>query len=328
MKTICLDAYKNLYIEGRQGNLSISPCCLITTRPVDKIDFYNNSYLVETRKIWNLEKFPDTCSACKQSEEQTGQSRRLSSNTWYEQNGIFDESIELVRIDYWTGDLCNLRCAICGPKFSSAWKEELGLPLEQKKVVVNDTWKNLNLSTIKYIHFNGGEPLLSKEHVQFLQSIPDKTKVKLFYNTNVTILPKDGLLELWSQFNLAQIDFSIDDLGDRFEYQRFPAKWNDIVKNLQYFRDNCPVNCIFGINTSLGILNYHNYKNLLAWLKSNFSTNRVTDPVEYRTQQTFGILRMDNVNQRKTQIVEYLNKLDLSRGTNWKITFPELVQIL
>ena len=324
----CLDVFKNLYIEGNSENLAISPCCISPVQSVASIDFYSNDYLNKIREKWMEGKFPSECSSCEKYEKENKPSRRIGSNSWYIDHKIFDSKVELLRIDYWTGDLCNLRCAICGPKFSSAWKQELGLPINERKTIRNDSWKNLDLTKIKYIHFNGGEPLLSKEHEKLLESITNKCQVHLFYNTNATIRPTNNLLDLWSEFRLVQIDFSIDDIGDRFNYQRYPAIWEEVVSNLFYFKEKCPINCMFGVNTSLGILNYNNYNNLLDWFKNNFYMNRVSDLVEYKTQFTHGILSIENYTERKVAIKSYLDKLDLRRSTNWQKTFPELVQIL
>ena len=139
-------------------------------------------------------------------------------------SGAYNQDIDLLRLDYWTGDLCNLACVICGPQNSSVWKQQLNIPINRRINSVNDFWTNLDLTKIKFVHFNGGEPLLSKEHVKFLHAFPNKEQVTLNYNTNGTILPGKELNDLWLQFKLVQLDFSIDDIGDRFEYQRWPAK--------------------------------------------------------------------------------------------------------
>jgi MoaA/NifB/PqqE/SkfB family radical SAM enzyme len=200
--------------------------------------------------------------------------------------------------------------------------------MAQRKVVVNKIWEELDLTKLKFVHFNGGEPLLSKEHVEFLNAVPNKRIVHLNYNTNGTILPTTELLELWEQFKLVQLDFSIDDVGSRYEYQRYPAKWETIENNLQWFIDNSPGNCMFATNTTVSVLNQGNLDNLNRWLTANFSSNRFTDPVEYRTQLATGKLSTLNVAQRSEQIVGYLDSLDARRGTSWKSTFPELTELL
>jgi len=164
--------------------------------------------------------------------------------------------------------------------------------------------------------------MLSKEHVEFLNEIPNKHQVCINYNTNATVLPDQNLLDLWSKFQLVQLDFSIDDIGARFEYQRYPANWNQVTENLQWFINNALHNCMFAVNTSVGILNQHNLDNLNTWLKQNFHTSRFTDPIEHRQQPTEGIFALNNA---KEQVIKFLNECDTRRGTNWKITFPELV---
>ena len=324
----CVDIFKNINIVVQQNCLEISPCCVSPTRPATSIDFANNKYLVGLRKEMEQGTLPAACSNCKTAEDAGLSSRRQGSNSWYKQQELDNEVVELVRMDYWTGDTCNLACVICGPQNSSTWKQELGLPVELKKSVSNKFWTTIDLSKIKFIHFNGGEPLLSKEHVKLLHAIEHKDQVHLNYNTNGTILPSDELLDLWKQFRLVQLDFSIDDIGTRFEYQRFPAKWDQVTSNLQWYIDNAPHNCMFAVNTSVGILNHGNLPSLTAWLQANFHTSRFTDPIQHRQQLTGGMFALQHADKRKSMITLALARIDQRRGTNWRATFPELVKQL
>jgi sulfatase maturation enzyme AslB (radical SAM superfamily) len=322
----CVDAFKNINIVSRSNQLSVSPCCASDTEPVDTVDFNGNQYLNQVRESWNNNQFPAACVNCKNNEDRGLVSRRQGSNSWYQDHSLDNNLIELVRMDYWTGDLCNLACVICGPDNSSVWKQELDLPRADKKTVVNQFWKTIDLSTLRYVHFNGGEPLLSKTHVEFLQALPNKNQVHINYNTNGTILPSKSLLDLWEQFELVQLDFSIDDLGDRFEYQRYPANWKQVQDNLQWYIDNAPHNCMFAVNTSVGVLNHANLDNLNAWLKKHFYRSRFTDPIEHRQQLTFGLFSLENFQDRLESIKIFLDSCDARRGTNWRATFPELVE--
>ena len=329
MTKTCIDAFKNLYIEIKDNSTSISPCCIAL--PTDKtttIDFYNNTNLNLVRNSWIQNIPPPKCDQCTKTENLGIPSRRMGSNSWYKDNGYDNTTTELIRIDFWTGDTCNLRCVICGPHHSSAWKEELKLPKHEIKSNINKTWKDLPLDEIKYIHFNGGEPLLSKEHVDLLDSIVNKKQVHLNYNTNATIRPSDKLLALWAEFKLVQLDFSIDDIEERFEYQRYPAKWKEVTDNLTWFIQYCPVNCMFAINTTLSILNQKNIDNTKAWIKENFNENRVGDPIEHRLNLAGGRFKLDDAEINKVEIAEFLNNCDIRRGTNWKKVFPELITVL
>jgi MoaA/NifB/PqqE/SkfB family radical SAM enzyme len=198
------------------------------------------------------------------------------------------------------------------------WQQELGI---QRSSVVNTLWRKLDLSALKMVHFNGGEPMLSKEHVKFLHAVPDKSQVYLNYNTNGTILPNQELQQLWSSFKLVQLDFSIDDIGHRFEYQRYPAQWNNVVKNLQWYIEFAPHNCMFAVNTTVGILNKHNLDNLDHWLTENFKQSRFGDQIEHRRQNALGkFSTLSNI----VHVRQQLDSLDQRRGTSWREVFPEL----
>jgi molybdenum cofactor biosynthesis enzyme MoaA len=317
----CLDAYKNLYVEVRDQQVSISPCCVSSTHAVNDVHFERDPALALVRKQFDQSQWPGSCSYCKKIEDTGGHSRRLGSNRWYQDNGIHDTDVEFVRLDYWVGDLCNLACAICGPQFSSRWKQQLHLPAEKSRSVVNDFWKNLDLSKLRYVHFNGGEPLLSKEHVKFLEALPHKQSVTVSYNTNGTVRPTDHLRDLWLQFHLVELVFSVDDVGDRFEYQRWPAKWSEVVDNLQWYISQGNHNSMYAVNTTVSALNQYNLSVLQQWLQENFAQTKFTDPIEHRTQPAMGRFALD---RSASDIRTQLDRIDSQRGTNWRTVFPEL----
>jgi sulfatase maturation enzyme AslB (radical SAM superfamily) len=293
------------------------------------VEFKDIQYLKNIRDTWNQEIFPKVCSNCELAEKTTGtNSRRLGANQWYKDNNYNNNDVELIRLDYWVGDTCNLRCAICGPHFSSAWKQELDVSAGLKKSGTNYFWKQMDLSTIRWVHFNGGEPLLSKTHVEFLQSLPNKQQVHINYNTNATILPDQTLLDLWQQFKLVQIDFSIDDIEQRFEYQRYPANWTQVKDNLQWYIDHAPHNCMFAVNTTVSVLNYSNLENLNLWLANNFFVSKFTDAIEHRKQLAVGLFAVDGAQKQIHKIKRFLESCDARRGTNWREVFPELIEYL
>jgi MoaA/NifB/PqqE/SkfB family radical SAM enzyme len=191
------------------------------------------------------------------------------------------------------------------------------------KQVVNRYWQDLDLTKLKFVHFNGGEPLLSKEHVEFLQSIPNKQIVQLNYNTNATVRPSEDLIKLWEEFDLIMLDFSIDDIGTRYEYQRYPASWAEVTENLQWFKQSMPTNTMFSINTTISVLNQDLISELDSWVAENFYENRLGDAVSHRKQLANGILSVDSP---LSDCVKYLDQCDKRRGTDWREVFPILSQ--
>lgn len=324
----CPDAFNCLNLEVKNGKTYISSCCVMPTWKVDRIDFENDPNFLRIRQQWNSGQWPNECNACKIEENLGNQSRRLGSIKWNKNNldSNKDYNNKILKIDYWTGNNCNLRCAICGPHYSIAWEKELGIEKQKRITHTNQLWKDITVDELRWVHFNGGEPLLVDEHWKLLKKIKNKNQVVLTYNTNGSVRPKQQLIDFWSQFKTVILDFSIDDIEDRFEYQRYPARWKNVVENLFWFKETMPVNVMFNINTAVGLLNHHNYVNLEKWFLKNFNKNRVNDPVMLLQQQTKGLLSVDI--KDKAKVVDYLTILDNRRGTNWKTTFPELVDFL
>jgi hypothetical protein len=92
-----------------------------------------------------------------------------------------------------------------------------------------------NLSTIKKLYIVGGEPLYIQEHYDMLERIVvtgESKHIYLEYNTNMTTLP-DKLIKLWKNFKGVLVGASIDGYGKVIEYQRNPANWNTLYKNLK-----------------------------------------------------------------------------------------------
>ena len=54
--------------------------------------------------------------------------------------------------------------------------------------------------------------------------------IEIHYNTNGTVFPEQH--ELWQHFKHVEVAFSIDNTNDRFEYERYGAKWSEVQENL------------------------------------------------------------------------------------------------
>ena len=165
---------------------------------------------------------------------------------------------ELRWIEIRPGNKCNLKCRICGVISSSNWTKDWAA-VHEPDVKFKDTnaykwtqacdwtedaifWNDIRqLESIKYIHFMGGEPFMSQEHFQLLEKLVedkniDTNKITLGYNTNGTYFPTEENQKLYNNFDKTWISLSIDDIGDRFEYQRKLANWKEVESNLINFR--------------------------------------------------------------------------------------------
>jgi glutamate-1-semialdehyde 2,1-aminomutase len=126
------------------------------------------------------------------------------------------------------------------------------------------------LNDIRYIEFTGGEPFMIEEHFEMLQGIVDRGiahQVEIHYNTNGTQWPA-AAEHIWKHFKTVEIAFSIDDLCERFEYQRTGAKWTDVQRNIELFRQlrqqytNIQLQCCSTVN----IFNVRYIDQLAHWI--------------------------------------------------------------
>jgi MoaA/NifB/PqqE/SkfB family radical SAM enzyme len=154
----------------------------------------------------------------------------------------------LMFLDLKLGNICNLKCRICGSWSSSQYAtEEITWtdPSDRKQSMAyqmlragawprenQNFWQEIDqcLTDIRYIEFTGGEPFMIDEHFDMLQGIVDRGiahQVEIHYNTNGTHFPERGP-DIWRHFKTVEIAFSVDDIGARFEYQRTNAAWLDL----------------------------------------------------------------------------------------------------
>jgi radical SAM protein with 4Fe4S-binding SPASM domain len=155
------------------------------------------------------------------------------------------------QINLMVGNICNLRCRIChagssvtynieGKHYNkkhnitdTLYTSESGKPIIFSKDQINQIFALSG--NLQRIEFYGGEPLLDIPTLSLLEKLIESGQSKdivLFYNTNGTVTPKDKHYQLWNHFKALEFNFSIDDINDRFTYNRHPANWNKLIKNI------------------------------------------------------------------------------------------------
>jgi MoaA/NifB/PqqE/SkfB family radical SAM enzyme len=251
---------------------TVRPCCLADDEIVDDTgnkfslmtaDFaqvQNSQHMKQLRQDFINGKRPQTCRKCWNEERSGRTSKRMHTlnrlkHMLPDQEWTADAK-SLMFLDLKLGNICNLKCRICGSWSSSQFAaEELGdMPSETDKKTTfayqmlragawprenQQFWQQVDqhLGDVRYIEFTGGEPFMIDQHFDMLQGIIDRGiahNVEIHYNTNGTQWPDRGP-DIWQHFKTVEIAFSIDDLGARFEYQRTNAVWNQVVENLKKF---------------------------------------------------------------------------------------------
>lgn len=315
-KYFCYEIYKNLAIWSHNGRLAYNPCSFFTgyIKESDTFDLdsvWNGPERAELKRCVETDTPIPGCKVCYKAEQHGLISRRLAGRQLYEE---FHQDIDIELdspqgLDYTVGNLCNLKCVICGPNNSSTWIPDYKkiYPLKFVEHLKYDKFNQIEtvnpelLKNIKTLHFHGGgEPLMSDSHIRLLKQVK-KIKglgdVRVFYNTNGTQRASDELLALWEECRLVELYFSIDDVGPRFNYQRTGANWNEVIDNLKWYQENMPHNHMFNINCTWGYLNLYYLPELVDWHQSNFLTNRYSDPVNLIFQRVIGnfnILHLSN----------------------------------
>jgi MoaA/NifB/PqqE/SkfB family radical SAM enzyme len=282
------------------------PCCLareeITNSNGDKFDLnkdnletiYHSEYMQRLRRQFRAGEQPETCKLCWDEESAGRTSKRMNSRIRLKELYTIvdwdnDNPDQLWFLDLKLGNICNLKCRICGSWSSSKWAAEeleyMPKDFDKKQHIAyqwlkqgawprnpdTNFWENLKrlLPNIKYLEFTGGEPFLIQEHIELLKYAVAQgysKNIDIHYNTNATQWPQD-LVEIWRDFGRVDVAFSIDNVKDRFEYERYGAKWDtanliiDSVHDMQLLYPNITTQLCFTVN----IQNVYYLDELLAW---------------------------------------------------------------
>jgi organic radical activating enzyme len=250
---------------------TVRPCCLADDEIQDNTghkfrlltstfdDIQSSNHMQRLRQEFLQGQQPQTCRRCWAVEDAGGISKRMHTLNRLKHMGISPEWTEdakpLMFLDLKLGNICNLKCRICGSWSSSQFAtEELKFVNGDKKESFHyqmlrdgawprensQFWTELNksLADIRYLEFTGGEPFMIQEHFDLLQTLVDQgiaNQIEIHYNTNGTQYPTHAET-IWQHFKHVEIAFSIDDVGARFEYQRTNAVWTEVCDNIEQFR--------------------------------------------------------------------------------------------
>lgn len=273
----------------------VKPCCMYNINMSDQNnqdfnlnsntlnDAWQSEYYRNLRQDFLDGKMPEGCTRC-WSEEASGKvSKRIRDNARFKHHITQDiiDNPKIKYLDLKLGNICNLKCRICGTHSSSKWiAEQQHYDKEDKheETHIRHSWPETNkefwqqleelLPTLEYIDFTGGEPFMIKDQFELLKFCVDKGYAKhigVHYNTNGTQLPNEALEDIWPHFKTVDVQFSIDGIGEQFEYQRHPAKWNKALEVLQAFKDKQSKKFTVGVCHTINIFNVMYVPEFLKW---------------------------------------------------------------
>jgi len=246
---------------------TVRPCCLAEDEIKDQDGnkyslmttdlnvVHNSEYMRKLRQEFLDGKKPQTCRKCWNEERSGRTSKRMHTINRLEHIVTDTEwtadAKPLVFIDFKLGNICNLKCRICGSWSSSTFAAEEvrfeGKDSFHYQMLKDGAWPRRNqrfwedidklMDQVRYLEFTGGEPFMIQEHFALLERMVARGiahNIEIHYNTNGTHYPENAE-EIWKHFKTVEVAFSIDDVDERFEYQRANAIWSEVNINMDRF---------------------------------------------------------------------------------------------
>lgn len=201
------------------------------------------------------------CSPCWEREDSGVRSKRIIENARFplslEKAQVMTNDAGAIAphlrfIELRLGNTCNIKCVTCNPNSSITYAREhdemvkrndLGFLRDYSwvKPGMSDWtedplfWEQLNNASrdLQEIYINGGEPMLIRRHVDFLERLVKEGKsqsVHLTYSINMTKM-HEPLKDILPHFAGVHFACSIDAWDAQNFYIRYPSPWKAVVEN-------------------------------------------------------------------------------------------------
>lgn len=128
-------------------------------------------------------------------------------------------------------NVCNLQCKHCNYRYGlEHYTRDRGFITDE---TMDKVLNEVKVYKIPVLMNYDGEPLMHKNFIEYLR-LTTKLGINTFFNTNGTLFDRnftDRLVE----FYRGSIFFSVDGNREWFENIRIPAKYDQVIENLNYF---------------------------------------------------------------------------------------------
>ena len=183
-KTFCTAPFAHMYVHK---NEDIKMCCMTTeykmashSTEIDLEKRWKSDYYKNIRQQFLDGEEPAICTSCFTTEDMGGRSDRMNFNDRYpflkpniETGNQYGSPIDL---DIRPGNLCNLKCRMCGPESSSQ--------LEKERLQHSELFKTSKLTVYK------SDGIFSEKNLDFLLKNADKGDHIKFLGGEPTIMPE------------------------------------------------------------------------------------------------------------------------------------------
>jgi hypothetical protein len=344
---------------GTSNIVNYKPCCFFTKDiPVsNKQQFDNARKFISSINTWT-----PFCHKCKDFEKVGAKSPRNDSN-----EQALEEAEGSISLEIQMDKTCNAACITCGDWSSTTWSKynnninKVSTQFVIKPDIEPNVEKILNFidfeeMPIRSILFLGGEPFANDSHLEILKRIPSHkaANIGLSYTTNGSYDISDQCLEMFSKFREIDISFSLDGVGDIFNYHRWPLKWDIVEDNFEKILsyDNSK-KISLSIGCTLTALNIFYFDQLENWTRK--LSEKYNKPISLYTNPAYGVMTLASVTPEfvdiltskysdneqllgciassqpyteysKKELLKHIEYHDPHRKLSWKETFPEIVK--
>lgn len=302
----CLEPFTTLEskVWGDWGLCCRSRPLEYNARDVSPLEHFNSETMKRIRKDMldhNItEEIQSLCFKCIEHERcGVGSRRQQVSNTLMppvnNDGSIDDFKFRSLEIKFF-GNLCNLKCRMCGPLYSSSIAAEQKKSGEWDGPVHHNTWREYDSSDkqkffedmakvipcTNVIKFTGGEPMMNQSILDFVEWIVNQDLAKnltLKIITNGTQM-NQYLLTLSRRFKRFHAMVSVDGGFEVDEYQRPGTYFEDVINNIQTFKQYGDVVLTTAI-TAINVGNLHEIRAIANSLRVPIDQTSVVLTPEY-----------------------------------------------
>lgn len=320
--------YCKMFESGLVINPSgtVRPCCHFRNDE-DGYKYYDEGWYEHHRELGeimsNSDEFIPECIECQYMVE------RNETPMLEDYNSMYKNQEGLVHVELKINNTCNLSCVMCDSWSSSKWHQTIKANPQAPDYIQrvyggppNQKWhKDIDsfvpyLLFCKNLKFTGGEPFLIPQVQKIInycvqQGLAEGINLEFITNGTQDLVQH---IDTFREFNRVSVQYSVDAIGDRFNFIRQGADWDDVESKILNFKSMIK-NTDISINISAAVqaLNINHLDDLQAWCDTHKisldAKNFVSDP-EFMSPEALHDPELRN------KLVTVLKELDKIHGTN------------
>ena len=264
------------------------------------------------------------CNPCYDLEQEKNKFDIISDRVFYLKelrdvdNTLYDTmNFALHTVDIRWSNLCNFACVYCTPEFSSKWASERNVVIKTPEDQKRESFKQYifeRAGQLKHVYLAGGEPLLMKENLEFLQLLKQvNPDVNLRINTNLSKVDT-RIFDLICTFKNVHWIVSVETIEQEYEYIRYGGSWSEFLTNLkiiQQYPHKITFNMLHFLLNYMSIFECVEFLQGLGFHNNSFVIGALLEPdylnIRHLPEDVLNSVRhmlKDKINQRPGYLLE------------------------